>query len=133
MLVRVHRQLARASVARSRLPTPCCSRLRCDGSGLALPPRLAFARALCSGAAGARTLDTPFISDTIPLAEGILGHVQELLAEPGQSVEESEVIAVVETDKVSLEIRASQGGVIKGSLVEVGEQVKEQQAIYELE
>jgi hypothetical protein len=28
-------------------------------------------------------LDTPFISDTIPLAEGILGKVDELLVEPG--------------------------------------------------
>ena len=27
----------------------------------------------------ARTLDTPFISDTIPLAEGILGNVEEML------------------------------------------------------
>ena len=29
----------------------------------------------------APTLDTPFISDTIPLAEGVLGTVEELLEE----------------------------------------------------
>ena len=32
------------------------------------------------------TLNTPFISDTIPLAEGVLGTVEELLAEVGQSI-----------------------------------------------
>ena len=79
------------------------------------------------------TLNTPFISDTIPLAEGTLGHVEEIMAEVGQQVEENEVVAVVETDKVSLDIRASRGGVIHEVLVEVGEEVKEQQAIFTLE
>ena len=79
------------------------------------------------------TLDTPFISDTIPLAEGTLGTVEELLAEVGQKVEEMEVVAVVETDKVSLDIKASQSGVIKAVLVSVGDEVKEKQPLYTLE
>lgn len=120
----------------------------------------------------ARTLDTPYISDTIPLAEGVLGTVEELLAEVGQTVEENEVrahagcavlieqlfsakqichanemkicacavrslpaqvIAVVETDKVALDVKASQPGVIAEILVQVGDEVKEEQALYTLE
>ena len=79
------------------------------------------------------TLDTPFISDTIPLAEGVLGTVEELLAEPGQAIEENEIVAVIETDKVSLDVRASREGVISAVLVAVGDEVKERQALYELE
>ena len=44
-----------------------------------------------------------------------------------------QVIAVVETDKVTLDIRASKSGVISGILVEVGDEVKEMQPLYELE
>ena len=99
----------------------------------ALP--LFAARALSAQAAAGSvpTLDTPFISDTIPLAEGVLGSVEEIIAEVGQSVDENEVVAVVETDKVSLEIRASRPGVIARVLVAVGDEVKEQQPIFELQ
>ena len=79
------------------------------------------------------TLDTPFISDTIPLAEGRLGTIEELFKAPGDAVEELEIIAVVETDKVSLDVRASEAGVISAVLVELGEEVNEKQPIYELE
>lgn len=79
-----------------------------------------------------KTLDTPFISDTVPLAEGILGTVEELCCKPGDEVKESDVIAVVETDKVSLDVRANRSGQIKGILVEIGEQVKERQPLYSL-
>ena len=62
-------------------------------------PQLACAtllakRSVC--ASSAPTLDTPFISDSVPLPEGILGTVEELLLNVGDSVEEGEVIAVVE-------------------------------------
>ena len=98
---------------------------------LAAPRRVPLlARACSSAAAAPRTLDTPFISDTIPLAEGVLGRVEELLAEPGQAVDEDEIVAVVETDKVSLDIRASHSGVISAVLVAVGDEVKEKQPIY---
>lgn len=98
-------------------------------------PKLRHARAGSGGASGAepRTLCTPFISDTIPLAEGILGTIEELLKNPGDPVDELEVIATVETDKVTLDIRATESGVIKDVLVEVGDEVKETQAIYTLE
>ena len=44
-------------------------------------------RSLCARPLSTRkTLDTPFISDTIPLAEGILGTVEELMVDVGQSV-----------------------------------------------
>ena len=46
-------------------------------------------------ASNTRTLDTPFISDTIPLAEGVLGRVEEMLAEVGQAVDENEVAGVL--------------------------------------
>ena len=40
---------------------------------------------------------------------------------------------MVETDKVSLDIKATRSGVVKAVLVEVGQTVKEEEAIYELE
>jgi pyruvate carboxylase len=82
---------------------------------------------------GLATLDTPFISDTIPLAEGRLGTVAELLADVGQRVDENDVVAVVETDKVSLDVKASQSGVVKAVLVEIGDEINERQALFELE
>ena len=99
----------------------------------ALPLIAARVRSTQASPGSAPTLDTPFISDTIPLAEGVLGTVEEVLAEVGQAVDENEVVAVVETDKVSLDIRASRSGVIAAVLVAVGEEVKEQQPIFELE
>ena len=42
------------------------------------------------------TLDTPFISDTIPLAEGVLGTVEAMLKDVGDKVDEDEVVSVVE-------------------------------------
>ena len=89
-------------------------------------------RMLCSAPARP-TLDTPFISDTIPLAEGRLGTVVELLADVGQSVGENEIIAVVETDKVSLDVKASRSGVVAAVLVEMGDEVNEKQPLYELQ
>ena len=68
----------------------------------------------------------------MPLAEGVLGDVEAILAEVGQVVDENTVVAVIETDKVSLDIKARTDGVISAVLVEEGEQVKESQALFEL-
>ena len=46
--------------------------------------------------------------------------------------QENEVIAVVETDKVALDIRASHCGVVEHVLVTIGETVKERQALFSL-
>ena len=78
------------------------------------------------------TLDTPFISDSVPLAEGVLGSVEEILLEVGQSVEEDEVIAVIDTAKVSLDVKATRSGVVSEILVAVGDEVKEEQSLYRL-
>ena len=42
------------------------------------------------------------------------------------------MIAVIETDKVALDVKASQAGTIGAVLVSVGDEVKEQQALYAL-
>ena len=67
------------------------------------------------------------------IPEGILGSIEELHLGVGDEVSEDDVIAVVETDKVSLDIKATRSGVVKAVLVEVGQTVKEEEAIYELE
>lgn len=46
---------------------------------------------------GASTLDAPFISDTMPLAEGIIGELGEVCVAVGDAVVENDVIAIIET------------------------------------
>ena len=94
-------------------------------------PAHSWVRQLAGGAPN--LLRTPFISDTVPIPEGILGSIEELHLGPGDEVNEDDVIAVVETDKVSLDVKATHSGVVKAVLVEVGQTVKEEEAIYELE
>mmetsp|Transcript_39467 Transcript_39467/g.84112 ORF Transcript_39467/g.84112 Transcript_39467/m.84112 type:complete len:117 (-) Transcript_39467:501-851(-) len=79
------------------------------------------------------TLDTPFLSDSVPLAEGIIGSVEELLLEVGQAVDEDEVIAVIDTAKVALDVKASRSGIVLEVLVAVGDEVKEASPLYRLE
>jgi len=87
----------------------------------------------CSAAARVETLDTPFLSDSVPLAEGILGTVEELHLEVGSAVKEDDVIAVIDMAKVSLDVKASKSGVVAEVLVNVGEEVKEASPLYRLE
>ena len=69
----------------------------------------------------------------MPLAEGVLGEVEDILIGVGDSVEEGSVVAVIETDKVSLDIKSSASGVVEEVLVEVGDKVKESQPLFALQ
>ena len=46
--------------------------------------------------------------------------------------EENEIVAVIETDKVALDVKASRSGIVEAVLVRVGDEVKEQQPLYSL-
>lgn len=59
------------------------------------------------------------------LAESITeGTIAEWLKNPGEAVEQGEPIAVLETDKVNIEVNADNSGVIKELLKEVGDTVQ---------
>ena len=116
--------LSRRAVARlSALPL----------SGVGRTPQIAYLRHSSAPLAQRVTLDTPYISGDMPLPEGILGSVEELLLEVGDMVSEGDIVAVVDTAKVSLEVKASRSGVVTAVLVELGDEIKEQSPIYELE
>ena len=83
-------QFGTIEVARDRLQMTPLGTSLCAGYTLAVSRLLrcrntAVARAL-STSQQRWTLDTPFISDTSPLAEGVLGTVEELIAQVGQPV-----------------------------------------------
>ena len=61
------------------------------------------------------TLDAPTWS--LPLPEGVLGQVSELFCEPGSRVHMDETVAVIETDKLAIDVKASQSGVVSAVLV----------------
>jgi len=105
-----------------------------SGSGVGRPSALSLLRSSSATAAEQRaTLDTPYISGDMPLPEGILGSVEELLLDVGDTVGEGDVVAVIDTAKVSLEVKASRDGVVAAVLVELGDEIKEMSPIYELE
>eukprot|EP00962_Isochrysis_galbana_P007511 scaffold2034_cov124-Isochrysis_galbana.AAC.4 len=104
---------------------------------------------------GASTLDAPFISDTMPLAEGIIGELGELCVAVGDAVDANDVIAVIETggpghalvrsptsastlpilllaDKAAISVKASTSGVIAAILVEIDEPIVESMPMFEL-
>lgn len=60
--------------------------------------RLTRLRALATAPTpGAVTLDAPFISDTMPLAEGVIGELGEVCVAVGDEVGEGDPIAIIET------------------------------------
>ena len=79
------------------------------------------------------TLNTPFVSDTIPLAEGRLGTVEDLLVGIGDEVEINDVVAVVDTDKVALDVKAQQAGTVREILVAIGDEVNETQPLFTID
>ena len=88
--------------------------------------RHSFRRLLCSW-----TVDMPRWG--VPVAEGAVGTVGELLCDVGAHVETDEAIAVVETDKVTVDIRASRPGVVTAVLATAGAEVLEGQPLYRFE
>lgn len=51
------------------------------------------------------------------------GTVSEWVKKPGDSVEEGDVIAIIETEKVDADLEAPESGVLKEILVEAGQTV----------
>jgi len=64
--------------------------------------------------------------------DGFLGTLDELLCDVGARVREDETVAVIETDKISVDVRAPVAGVIVAVLATAGESVDENQPIYML-
>ena len=65
----------------------------------------------------------------LPLADGVVGEVGEVLCGVGDAVRRDEVVVVVETDKVSVDIRAARDGVVAAVLSAQGEEVSEGQPL----
>jgi pyruvate/2-oxoglutarate dehydrogenase complex dihydrolipoamide acyltransferase (E2) component len=78
-----------------------------------------------------RTIDAP--SWGLPLPDNVLGHVSSMLCEPGSRVYVEEVVAIVDTDKVAIDVKSTRAGVVKELLVRVGDEVKVRQPLYLLE
>lgn len=64
--------------------------------------------------------------------DGQLGTLEELLCGVGAHVREDETVAVIETDKVSVEVKSPAAGVIVAVLATCGETVDERQPLYTL-
>jgi len=73
-------------------------------------------------------ITSPFISDTIPCDD--LGLVEEILVEVGQEVKQDEVIAVIETHKAAIDVKASHAGTVTSVYVEQDEEVYEVQPMF---
>ena len=69
----------------------------------------------------------------LPLPEGVLGTVTELLATTGSRIHLDEVVAIIETDKLAVDVKAQNAGVVKSILVSVGDEVKVRQPLYALD
>ena len=63
------------------------------------------------------TINAP--SWALPLPEGVLGTVTELLCATGSRIHLDEVVAVIETDKLAVDVKAQSAGVVTSILVEV--------------
>lgn len=79
------------------------------------------------------TVDTPYLSDSVPLADGILGVIEEIRVGPGDAVREGTVVAVVDTHKAALEVRSPAAGTIARILVSVGDEIQERKPVAEVD
>ena len=67
------------------------------------------------------------------MPENVLGTISELYCDVGSMVFAEEVIAIVETDKLAVDVKATQTGMISERLVAVGEDVKIWQPMYAID
>ena len=84
-------------------------------------------RLRCASTSSTWTLDMPQWG--LPLADGVVGEVGEVLCGVGDAVKRDEPVVVVETDKVSVDIRASRDGVVAAVLAVEGDEVSEGQPL----
>ena len=63
----------------------------------------------------------------------VAGMVMKVNVEPGQSVQPDEVVIVLESMKMEMQISSSQGGVVRNVLVTAGAAVKVSQVMVEFE
>lgn len=89
--------------------------------------------ALAQRFASSFTVNTPYLSDSVPLADGILGVIEEIRVAPGDVVREGTVVAVVDTHKAALEVRSPAAGTISRILVNVGDEIQEKKPIAEVD
>lgn len=85
----------------------------------------------CLLSRGVTTLNAPTWG--LPLPENILGTVTELWCDKGSRVNAGEDVAVIETDKVAVDVKASHSGIVMEVLVNVGDEVKIRQPIYAID
>lgn len=67
---------------------------------------------------GVETIPVPGMGDSISE-----GDVLEIVKQPGEYVNQDDILAVIETDKVEVEITAPKAGIIKEYFAAVGDTV----------
>ncbi len=76
-----------------------------------------------AGVAAKGTAETPAAGSGDPQGAPLAGNIFKILVQPGQAVEEGEVMIILEAMKMETEIRAFRSGTISGVNVQVGDSV----------
>ena len=71
-------------------------------------------------------------SDTIAIKAPLPGVVIKLAVNPGDSVKKDDVVLVVESMKMQIDVRSTAAGTVKSVLVKPGDQVEVDMAVVEL-
>eukprot|EP00976_Prorocentrum_cordatum_P110308 1195174-Prorocentrum_minimum.AAC.1 len=95
------------------------------------PIRWSFQRGMSGNAGAEFEIRAPFLSDQVPIANGLLGEVEEICYKVGDIVKEGDSVVILETHKASLHIKAEKADKIKiiEVLVEEGQEIYELQAV----
>ena len=134
--VSVTRQYCAPAILRATAATtPGWTRAARDSRGAAAPSSL-----LLGGGFGGPApfhAAAPHLATNVevpPMGDSITeGSIASVLKQPGDSVEVDEVIAQIETDKVTIDVRAPAAGIVKDVLVKEGDSVNVGQAVCTLE